>query len=47
MRLLREINAKGTTVLVATHDQDLVREYGRHVLVLKQGRVVEDYGDGR
>jgi cell division transport system ATP-binding protein len=47
MRLLREINAKGTTVLVATHDQDLVREYGRHVLVLKQGRVVEDYRDGR
>ncbi len=46
-RLLREINAKGTTVLVATHDQDLVREHGRHVLVLKQGRIVEDYRDGR
>ncbi len=47
LRLLREINAKGTTVLVATHDQDLVREYGRHVLVLKQGRIVEDYRDAR
>jgi cell division transport system ATP-binding protein len=46
-RLLREINAKGTTVLVATHDLDLVREHGRHVLVLKQGRIVEDYRDER
>ena len=47
LRLLREINAKGTTVLVATHDQDLMQEYGRHVLLLKQGRIVEDYRDGR
>lgn len=47
LHLLREINAKGTTVLVATHDQELVREYGRHVLMLKQGRVVEEYRDGR
>ena len=46
-RLLREINAKGTTVLLATHDMDLVHEYGRHVLTLKQGRIVEDYRDGR
>ncbi len=46
-RLLREINAKGTTVLVATHDHELVREHGRHVLVLKQGRILEDYRDGR
>ena len=46
-RLLREINAKGTTVLVATHDLDVVREHGRHVLVLKQGRILEDYRDGR
>jgi cell division transport system ATP-binding protein len=46
-RLLREINAKGTTVLVATHDADLVREHARRVLTLKQGRIVEDYRDGR
>jgi len=46
-RLLREINAKGTTVLVATHDMDLAGEHGRHVLTLKQGRIVEDYRDGR
>jgi len=32
---------------VATHDQELVREQGGHVLVLKQGRIVDDYRDGR
>ena len=46
-RLLREIHARGTTVLAPTHVQELVREHGRHVLVLKQGRIVEDYRDGR
>jgi cell division transport system ATP-binding protein len=43
MRLLRDINAKGTTVVVATHDLNMVREVGRRTLVLKGGRIVEEH----
>jgi cell division transport system ATP-binding protein len=42
MRLLGEINTKGTTVIVATHDMDQMRDYGRRTILLKAGRVVED-----
>lgn len=41
MNLLREINAGGTTVLVATHDRELIRLVGRRTLTLDQGRIVE------
>ena len=41
MNLLREINAGGTTVLVATHDRELIRQVGRRTVTLDQGRVVE------
>ena len=32
MNLLREVNARGTTVLVATHDRELIRRVGRRAL---------------
>ena len=41
MNLLREVNAGGTTVLVATHDRELIRLVGRRTVTLEQGRVVE------
>jgi cell division transport system ATP-binding protein len=41
MNLFREINAGGTTVLVATHDRELIRLVGRRTITLDQGRVVE------
>jgi len=41
MGLLREINAHGTTVLVATHDRDMIQRFGRRVLRLSEGRLVE------
>jgi cell division transport system ATP-binding protein len=41
MNLLREVNASGTTVLVATHDRELIRLVGRRTVTLDQGRVVE------
>ena len=41
MKLIAEINIRGTTVVVATHDQDLVRKSGRRCLTLDRGRVVE------
>jgi cell division transport system ATP-binding protein len=41
MNLLREVNARGTTVLVATHDRELIRRVGRRALTLDHGKIVE------
>jgi cell division transport system ATP-binding protein len=41
MNLLREVNAGGTTVLVATHDRELIRLVGRRTVTLEQGRIAE------
>ena len=41
MNLLRAVNAGGTTVLVATHDRELIRLVGRRTITLDQGRIVE------
>jgi cell division transport system ATP-binding protein len=41
MNLFREINARGTTVVVATHDRELIRRVGRRVVTLDHGRMVE------
>jgi cell division transport system ATP-binding protein len=39
MRLFAEINIRGTTVLVATHDFELIRRMGKRVLTLDRGRL--------
>ncbi len=41
MNLLREINARGTTVVVATHDRELIRRVGRRAVTLDHGRITE------
>jgi cell division transport system ATP-binding protein len=41
MNLFREINSRGTTVVVATHDRELIRRVGRRAITLDHGRVVE------
>jgi len=41
MTLFREINARGTTVLVATHDRELIRQVGRRAVSLDHGHVAE------
>jgi cell division transport system ATP-binding protein len=41
MKLIADINIRGTTVVVATHDQDLVRKSERRCLTLDRGRIVE------
>jgi cell division transport system ATP-binding protein len=39
MNLFRDINASGTTVLVATHDRELIKWVGRRVIQLEHGRL--------
>ena len=41
MNLFCETNARGTTVVVATHDRELIRRVGRRTITLDQGRIVE------
>jgi cell division transport system ATP-binding protein len=41
MSLFRAINARGTTVLVATHDRALIRHLGKRVITLEHGHVTE------
>ncbi len=46
MKLLERINKTGTTVLVATHDRDMVDNMRRRVIALDGGRVVRDQDRG-
>lgn len=45
-KLFRQVNAQGVTVLIASHDLSLIREMGQRVLVLSQGRLVDDIPAG-
>lgn len=42
MELLREINDSGTTIIMATHDRNLVDTMQKRVLVLEKGRLISD-----
>ena len=42
MQLLYRINLTGTTVLVVTHDRDMVDKMQRRVIALEDGRLVRD-----
>jgi cell division transport system ATP-binding protein len=41
MNLFRDINARGTTVLVATHDRELIRRVGKRTIALEHGQIAE------
>lgn len=44
MKLLEEINERGTTVVVVTHNAEIVRKMNKRVIYIKRGQVV---GDGK
>lgn len=46
MNLLRSINLRGTTVLVATHNRDVVDRFKKRVIYLDNGRLVGDEQKG-
>ncbi len=46
MQILSRVNAAGTTVMVATHDQQVVDTMRKRVLVMKRGRLVHDLKRG-
>jgi energy-coupling factor transport system ATP-binding protein len=42
MELLRQWNADGRTIIIITHDMQIVAEYARRTVVMAQGRVLAD-----
>jgi cell division transport system ATP-binding protein len=45
--LLKKINDLGTTVILVTHDRDVVNSLKRRVITLDQGEVISDQSKGR
>lgn len=45
VELLTKINNNGTTVVMVTHEHDLVRTFQRRVIVIQKGKVVSDTPD--
>ena len=46
MKLLEKVNENGTTVVVVTHNRDIVNEMQKRVITLKQGVIVSDEKEG-
>jgi cell division transport system ATP-binding protein len=42
MTLLEKINELGTTVLVVTHEKELVNQFSKRVIAIKGGRLISD-----
>jgi len=47
IRLLCRINELGTTVLLATHDREIINALGKRVISLDKGRLIRDEENGR
>ena len=46
MMLLEQINALGTTVIVVTHERELVNRFTKRVVAIDEGKIVSDGMDG-
>jgi cell division transport system ATP-binding protein len=46
MGILEQINKRGTTVIVATHDQMMVNHFKKRVITLEQGKIIKDVNFG-
>ena len=46
MKLLEEINMRGTTVIVVTHNKDIVEKMQKRVVTMSNGVIVSDEAKG-
>ena len=46
MKVLEQINKLGTTIVMVTHDIDIVKTMKKRVIQLDSGRVIKDYAEG-
>ncbi len=42
VKLLSDINKKGTTVVMATHNRDIVKSLGKRVIHIEKGKIIKD-----
>lgn len=47
IKLLEKINKLGTTVILATHDKDIINSLERRVITLDRGRIIRDEEKGK
>ena len=47
MSLLEKINDMGTTILVVTHERELVNRFGKRVVAIESGRIISDAAGGK
>ncbi|MDR3073059.1 MAG: ATP-binding cassette domain-containing protein [Clostridiales Family XIII bacterium] len=47
MRLLEQINRRGTTILMVTHSADIVNAMGKRVIAIRNGKIVRDEVGGQ
>ena len=47
IQLLRRINEMGTTVILSTHNKDVINNLGKRVITLEKGKLVRDEEKGR
>lgn len=47
IEILRKINEFGTTVLLVTHDRDIVNQLNKRVVTIQDGRIVADHAHGK
>ena len=46
MKIFQEINASGTTIVMATHDKEIVDAMGKRVIAIENGNIVRDEKHG-
>ena len=47
MNVLDDINKMGTTIVMTTHNRDIVNKMQKRVIVLEEGKIVKDYERGK
>lgn len=47
IRLLLKINELGTTIILSTHNKEIINSLGKRVISLEEGRVIRDEPEGR
>ena len=47
MKVLDDINKMGTTIVMTTHNRDIVNAMKKRVIVLNEGKIVQDYERGK